>query len=130
MYEKGTSRRAAGCGSRLRADLIVDLRRPEPEKEFGGWDCSQPPAVTTSATPPHRRARVSSRLVLGGSRRTVHPHTLRGLAESLAAADGKIRVRTHLILPVSRKPPPPHSPGPLRLLLHEHPLVVPQFMHL
>jgi hypothetical protein len=91
-----------------------------------------PSPLPSPHPPPHHIVgrEFSSRLVLGGSRRTVHPHTVRGLAESLAAADGKIRVRTHLILPVSRKPPPPHSPGPLRLLHYEHPLVVPQFMHL
>ncbi len=46
-----------------------------------------------------------------------------------AAARTYLPVRIHLIASLS-KTSPTYSPGPLKLLLYEHPLVVPQFMHL
>ena len=46
-----------------------------------------------------------------------------------AAACIYLPVRIHLIASLS-KASPTYSPGPLKLLLYEHPLVVPQFMHL
>jgi hypothetical protein len=36
----------------------------EHRKQFGGWDCSQPPAVTTSAAPPHLSGRETCRAFL------------------------------------------------------------------
>jgi hypothetical protein len=48
-----------------------------------------------------------------------------------AASCTYLPVRIHLILIASLwKAFPTYSPGPLKLLLYEHPLVVPQFMHL
>jgi hypothetical protein len=48
-----------------------------------------------------------------------------------AAAGTYLPVPIHLILIASlSKASPANSPGPLKLLLYEHPLVVPQFMHL
>ncbi len=47
-----------------------------------------------------------------------------------AASYPCLPVRVPLIIASLSKPSPTYSPGPLKLLSHEHPLVVPQFMHL
>ncbi len=47
-----------------------------------------------------------------------------------AASYPCLPVRVRLIIASLSKPSPTYSPGPLKLLSHEHPLVVPQFMHL
>ncbi len=47
-----------------------------------------------------------------------------------AAACPYLPVRIRLIIASLSKASPTYSPGPLKLLSYEHPLVVPQFMHL